>query len=865
MGNCVTGSTVKAYDVIVVTPQLLGIRADALVSMYVWRLRRHGIQELLAAGGIAVGVALVFGVLVANTGLTGPSSRLLRSVSGSADLALIARSEAGFDQGLEAKAAKLAGVKRVAPLIRESVNLVGPRAHQAVQLIGVSPGATGVGGAVAREPQVDLALLGGQLGIPAGVASAIGARGGQGVNVLVDGVSYGGPTFVLAGGHVQSLLSGSSVAIASLSLAQGLTRKSRRLSELLVEPRPRSEQLVTRELRRLAAGRLDVESSGEELRRLKATARPDSQATTLFAAIGATVGFLFTLNAMLLTAPERRRFIVELRILGFDTRRIFVLLGFQTLMLGLLASLAGLALGLLLSHTLLRQTPAYLAFAFPVGTTQTVSVTSVVLALGSGLAGTFLALAPTVIDLRRRRGVASGSDAQRVGTQMNRRAVLRLGSLGVILVLAASTSLWAFPSLTLVGGVMLTLATLCFIPLLFWAVVEGLGRVGEHLGGGTLTIAVTELRGTPLRYLGLAGVAALAVYGGVAIRGARQDLVGGLEKATGQFFATADIWVTSDASEFVTTSFQAGELPRLIAQSSAVAAVRIYQGGLLNVGERRMWIRARPAGDSNMVEDSQLLAGNQARASRLIRNGGWASVSGGFAREHNLGVGDFFSLPTPTGAARLRVAAITTNAGWSPGVITLAASDYSRLWRTAEPTALEVDLKPGVGVTRGRRAIARVLGRNSGLQAQGTRELDSHFDQNVEQGLRSLGEISTLLLISAALAVASALGAAIWERRPHLAALMIQGFDRSRLWRAMLLESMIVVGVGCATGAILGLGGHRLADRWLEAKTGFPAPFSLGLGQAFTTVVLVTAVSLAVIVFLGGAAAQVSARSSLVD
>ena len=42
------------------------VRVSTLLALYGWRLRRHKVQELLAGIGIVVGVALFFGVLVAN-------------------------------------------------------------------------------------------------------------------------------------------------------------------------------------------------------------------------------------------------------------------------------------------------------------------------------------------------------------------------------------------------------------------------------------------------------------------------------------------------------------------------------------------------------------------------------------------------------------------------------------------------------------------------------------------------------------------------------------------------------------------------------------------------------------------------------
>jgi putative ABC transport system permease protein len=141
-------------------------------------------------------------------------------------------------------------------------------------------------------------------------------------------------------------------------------------------------------------------------------------------------------------------------------------------------------------------------------------------------------------------------------------------------------------------------------------------------------------------------------------------------------------------------------------------------------------------------------------------------------------------------------------------------------------------------------------------------ERQSQYRANARQGLHALSEISTLLLISAALAVASALSAAIWQRRARLASLKIQGYDTAQLWRALLLESVIVLGAGCAIGALAGVYGHALASRWLRLTTGFPAPFGVAVDQVVLTLGLLAAIALAVIALPGLMAARAPARTS---
>jgi putative ABC transport system permease protein len=220
-------------------------------------------------------------------------------------------------------------------------------------------------------------------------------------------------------------------------------------------------------------------------------------------------------------------------------------------------------------------------------------------------------------------------------------------------------------------------------------------------------------------------------------------------------------------------------------------------------------------------------------------------------------------LPTPAGIVRLRVAAITTNSGWPAGTLTLSHADYSRWWGTSEVAALEVDLRPGVGARGAAQRIRAALGAHTGLSVQTTAESAAEADSSARQGLHTLRQISTLLLLAAALAVAAALSATVWQRRARLASLKIQGYHPSQLWRGLLLESGVMLGVGSALGAAVGVYGHTLASKWLTITTGFPAPFALEATQVFLTLALITAIALAVIALPGLAAARVSPSASL--
>jgi putative ABC transport system permease protein len=829
-----------------------------LLFLYRRRLRAHPVQELLAGSGVAIGVALVFGVLLANASLTSSAGELVHGLAGSARFALVARSSQGFEEGLVEQVGNLPGVEVASPVLRENVTLIGPRGQEPVQLIGVTASLEALGGVTTQQLSAASVLQTGGLGLPTGVAQTLGAKVGSVVRIASDGRVHAVRVRALLGGNGLGSIAASPVAVAVLPLAQSLARTQGRVSEILVKPHPGARAQVGRQLERLAAGRIDVRPADDELRLLDEATKPNRQSTALFSAISVMIGFLLALNAILLTVPERRRFVAELRMQGYDPGQILLLLGVQALVLGLLASLVGIALGDVLSRVFFERVPGFLSAAFPLGTTEVVRVGTVLLAVGCGVLATALAALVPVLDLRRGRPADAVFREGVVGSEVVReRTIVRLGVLGGVLIVVVTAFALLAPSLTIVAGVVLAVAMLCLIPAAFWAVTRVAPWCSERMRSSALIVALAELRATTTRSVALAGIVALAVYGGIAIGGARNDLLRGIGEATDQYFSTAQVWVTSGSDVFNTNSFAARGPAAALARAPGVASVRIYQGGLLDVGDRRMWLRVRPAADVLMLERSQLLHGDYSVASSRIRSGGWVAVSSGFAEERGLHVGDRFLLPTPSGFELVRVAAIVTNSGWPPGAITLGEVDYSRWWGTGNAAALEVSLKPGVGSQQGRHAVRAALGGWPGLQVRTAAERAAQSSTSARQGLRTLEQISTLLLVAAALAVASALSATIWQRRARLAALKIQGYDVGQLWRAVLIESAIMIAVGSLIGAIVGVFGHALASRWLELTTGFPAPFAVGIPQVLVTIALLGAITLAVLALPGMAAARV--------
>ncbi|MGA9315807.1 MAG: ABC transporter permease [Solirubrobacteraceae bacterium] len=846
------------------TRLLAGLRPSVPFSLYAQQVGKRKGQELLAGVGIAVGVALVFGVLLASTSVTRSASETVRGVSGGATLQLAARSPTGFDARLVPAVEQLAGVQRSGAVLRENTTIVGPTGRTPAQLVGFTVGVIGLGGSSTRALAQGAVSEAGGLVLSSSLARRIGARSGQSVTVLAAGAAHKIRVVELLSESRFGALAASLVAVAQMSVAQTLTGRGGRVTQILVKPSPGANAAVSRELERLAGRRLEVLPANNEIALLDEAFRPSEQSTDLFALISAMVGFLLAFNAVLLTVPERRRSAAELMILGYDATQVAVIVIVQALILGVLSSFVGLAVGYLLAHTLFGQAPTYLAFAFPIGEHKSASLLILVLSFACGLGAAVLATLPVLELWRKRAPEEILRERGEHGQSIRPRVVLVLAIVGGVLSGIVALLALASASTTVACGVLLAIAAGCVTPMIYRLAMRSLSPIGERRKG-MLGLSLIELETTATRSIALAAVGALIVYGSVAIGGARVDVTRGLEHTITQYESTADVWVSTGNNVFDTDAFRAPGLVPALTQLPGVASVRAYQGGLLDVGKRRLLIRAHDPHVGVMLQSLAIVRGNLAQANKRLREGGWATVSEGFAGEHHLAIGDTLVLPTPSGHLRLRVAATTTNLGWPPGLITLSSTDYRRGWLTSDPSALEVTLKPGVAASKGSRAVQHALGRFPGLQARTAAQASAEGISTARQGLNSLAQISTLLLIVGAAAIAASLSAAIWQGRLRLASMRVEGYDRVQLWCSVLWESAILLTIGGAVGAAFGLYGHALASRYLRVTTGFPAPFTVGGRQLLLTLLLLGGTSLAVVALPGIRAVQVPLTTAFED
>jgi putative ABC transport system permease protein len=835
-----------------------------LLYLYRNRLLVHAAQELLAGLGVATAVALVFATLVASGSIAGSANEVVHAAIGPATLQVAARDANGLDGHMLERVEELPGVKRAAPILEQNATVLTRDGHHVtVDVTGATVSFALLNGLARTLPISTLAP--GGIGLSQSTAKALGiatsatASTGQTVALKIRGLASRLNVSAVLGPETFGALSHAAVAVMPLPRLQQLAGLPGRVSRVLVEVKPGQEAAVRARLVGLAGGTLDVARADQNLALLRQALRPSNQASDLFAAISALLGFLFAFNALLLTVPERRQQIADLRMDGTERAAIVQMVISQGLLLGGLASALGLLAGYALTGAF-HQSPGYLSQSFALGSSTVIGVKPLLLSLAGGLLATCVASAVPLLDLRRNRALDAvyGEDGV-PGNALRENLRRSLFLLAVALLVLASVLFVLVPAAAIVVCVMLAVATMLTVPLTLAGVLRLSAILALRYRRLTLlSAALTSLRATTVSSLALAATGAVALFGSVALGGSRDDLLRGIGGYTSHYVAGADLWVVNPHDNQAINNFRPDQYAARISAVPGVAGVHTFQGSFLNYSGRRVWVIAWPPNAHMGLLDEQVVAGSPADAVRRVREGGWITVSAQIASEHHAGIGDTLRIATPTGEVPFKIAATTTNFGWTPGAVLMSTADYSRAWNTSAPSAIGVDLAPHANAAAVGGSIQRALGANGGLEVLSANTRQRTIDASASEGLSQLGEIAGLLLAAAILAMSAALGSNIWQRRSSLAGLRLDGTTPQQLRRLLLLEAALMLGAGCLTGAVAGIYGQIVIDGYLKHVTGFPVASFATSRRPLEIFALVIACVLAITAIPGWFASRVS-------
>lgn len=319
----------------------------SLLLVSSWRYwRRSPLQAFLAITGIALGVAVVIAVALANASALKSFSASTQALQGSANARILADDPHGLPDSLYVRLRLHVGLTRIAPIVAGYIRIHG----ETLRLIGFDPFAQW-----ALAPR----LLGGKFDLSKllikpntvlmtpDTAKALGVSYGQSVEALIDGRSVKLNWIGTPGGDAAALRG---IIFTDIATAQDLLNKAGRLSYIdvavakgqfarLREVLPDGTRLVSNEQRLADASKMT------RAFRLNLLA---------MSGLALLIGAYLIYNTLIFSVIRRRPLIGLLRAQGVTRGEIIRGILAESTLLALLGAAFGVMLGILLGHGLVR-------------------------------------------------------------------------------------------------------------------------------------------------------------------------------------------------------------------------------------------------------------------------------------------------------------------------------------------------------------------------------------------------------------------------------------------------------------------------------------------------------------------------------
>jgi putative ABC transport system permease protein len=688
--------------------------------------------------------------------------------------------------------------------------------------------------------------------IDQGTAEAEGWAIGDRIDAAADGPAQ---EFTVTGiarlGDVQSL-GGATLAVFDLSTAQRLLGKEGQLDTIfLASDEDVTPQQLTAEIEPLLPPSAQVRTGDQQA---GADASGISEGVDLiryfllaFAGIALAVGSFVIYNTLSITLAQRVREFATLRTLGASRRQIMRSVLLEGLVLGVLASVIGLLSGVALAKALSAIFDAMNLSMPQAGLVLATRTVVVSLVLGVGIT-----MVATLVPARRAMAIPPIA-AVREGATLPPGRLTRHGWLRPVTAVAAIAFLvWGGAGGLDTGASLLVTAVGCvFMFVAFWLVssrlvvpiASAVGRPSERIAGAAGRLALRNSQRNPARtsrtaaalMIGLALVTLVATLG-AGMRGSAESSLDSIVDAD---------YVLTSANGYSTFSASAAEAVAAVDGVETASSVRSDTAvafdeeiGVMGMdAEFTTTFNAFIAGGGNLEPGT--ITGDRA----IVRES--------FAKDHDLAIGDTFSLTTAAGTPF----EVTVGALHRPQSIDklepLLAAVAIPQERFDETFPRPRNLFTFVEVQGD--ATPQTTGALRGaLQGFPDLVLDTEAGW-VEERSSGLDQVLNLFYVLLALSVVVSLFGmvntlilSVFERTRELGMLRAVGMTRRQVRRMVRQESVITALIGAAAGLPLGMLLAALVSNVLaDEGIGFQVPWTQLV--VFTVVAVVAGVLAAIV------------------
>jgi putative ABC transport system permease protein len=595
------------------------------------------------------------------------------------------------------------------------------------------------------------------------------------------------------------------IAVCDIAAAQqsfGLRGKLTRV-DLLV---PEDRQECLRYIRKVIGPAMRLERPSQRNERVAKMLRAFRVNLFALAGVALLVGMFLVYNTVLISILRRRKDVGVLKTLGAAPRQIFAAFATEGLLFGVIGGGLGIGLGELIASGILRLIGRTINSLYVTSSPEAIALTPEIAALGVSV-GVVLSLVSAIQPSLEAARVPP-SAMIRAGLQQritrHRQRMLAAIALGCFVAGALVSRIPAWHGIAVAG----------YVAVLF--VVAGFSLLAPAIVRGTAALFARPMRALFGIVGQLAAASLPASLRRTAVASAALSLATGMMVAValmvGSFRETVRIWVDQTVSSDLwlrpakgLSNAGAAVFPPEIANDLAripfIAAIDrirgrdvVYGDDLIAVGSGDFAVTAR-YGDLPMIAPR-----SAATALREAQRRNGVFVSESFALKFHKRVGDVITIA----AHAFPITGIYRDYSSDRGVVVMDRALYVRTFGDDRINTITVYLKPGVSRDAARIALERALGpkyhafaiTNGSIRA----EVMKIFDQTFVITYALLG----VAIVVAVLGIVNTLAALILERTRELALLRVAGVTARELRTMLVLESTILGIASTIVGIVMG-------------------------------------------------------------
>lgn len=790
-------------------------------------LLRHRWQGLLALSGIALGVAVVLAVDLANSGARAAFELSAQQLQGKATHRL-AVPGASLPDEVYVNLKRTPGAPPMAPVVSGWVGVEGRvgRYH----LVGFDLFAEAPFRRQLAEVSTDAGFIGdwltqaGSLVLDTATARALDVAAGSSLQIVYRGRSA--TLKVLSIVEQQSRVS-DDLLLVDIATAKSILGLHGRLSYVDLILDAAGEQWVRQ---RIPAG-VQLQTVAEQAQGVKRLSAAFELNLTAMSLLAMLVGMFLIFNAMTFSMVQRRNLFGRLRTLGVTPRELFGLILMEAAIVAVLGTLLGLLLGVWLGRGLTRlvaATVSELYYHVSVTALQ-LDWTALVVAAGLGVVATLLA---TLVPAWRAAHTPPLTTLSRVALEQATQHGIRLWGLLGLLLLAAGLLL----ALVLPGGVIMSFAGLFALVLgaamMTPLVIRMLHRLLAHAGlPGLWRMGVRDLD-RHLSRLGIAIAALMVALSASVGVGVMVESMRGSVNTWLSDLLSADLYVAAEGFS------EGATLPDAVVEDisrldSVVELSRYRERTLPLAGRRVELIGAHLATPSR--RGFALLRGAASAWKKF--DDGAVLVSEPLAYHLGLAPGSTLLLPTPAGPRAVQVAAVFRDYASEHGRLFMDEVMYRNDWPEQQVHSLALFARDG-DVESMRRAVSELAARTALVLTPASAILEESlavFDRT----FRVTEVLRLVSLLVAFIGILSALMALQLERAREYAVLRALGMARGQIAGLIGGESLLMgLLAGCAAVPAGLLMAWVLIQSVQRRAFGWTMPFSVDIGLLTQTLLV---------------------------